>query len=149
MGSVPQLSSYRVDAKSLISVYATKNTLLHKKMIIENQTRNTVLADQGRVADNFFSRLKGLMGVPVLKQGEGLLLKKEKSIHTFFMRFPIDVIYINSRGKVIKIDQNMVPNRIGRYVSQSDSILELPAGTIEETETAVGDQLKFLMHSGK
>jgi len=113
-------------------------------MLIRNQTRNAVLVRQGRVADTFFRRLKGLLGSPPLQAGQGLLLKNEKSIHTFFMTFPIDVVYIDRALKVIKIDENMRPNRLGRYVPQSAYILELPVGTVNATRTAVGDQLAFL-----
>ena len=112
-------------------------------MKIRNQTRNAVLVEQGNVADTFFSRLRGLLGSPPLKKGEGLLLKHEKSIHTFFMRYPIDVIYLNKNLDVIKLDEHVSPNRVGSFVAKSDSILELPAGTIKETHTAVGDHLQF------
>lgn len=112
-------------------------------MIIKNQTKKTVLVDQGKLADTFFTRLKGLLGSSPLEKGEGLLLKGEKSIHTLFMSFPIDVVYIDRSWQVIKIDQNMLPWRLGRYVTQAASILELPVGVIQETGTAVGDQLNF------
>ena len=113
-------------------------------MVIKNLTKNTTLVDRGRVADTFFSRLKGLLGSPALIKGEGLLLKHEKSIHTFFMSFPIDVVYINQAWQIINLDHNMPPYRLGRFVPRSVYILELPAGVIEETQTAVGDQLQVL-----
>ncbi len=113
-------------------------------MIIKNQTKNTTLVKQGKIADTFFTRLKGLLGSPPLKKGQGLLLKGEKSVHTFFMSFPIDVVYIDKDLQVIKIDQNMPPFRLGRYVARAASILELPVGIIQETDTTVGDHLNFL-----
>lgn len=112
-------------------------------MIIKNRTKNVVLVNQGRIADTFFTRLKGLLGSPPLKSGEGLLLAHEKSIHTFFMSFPIDIIYLNEDLQVIKIDHNIPPYRLGSYVAKSVYILELPVGTIQETNTTVGDQLSF------
>jgi len=112
-------------------------------MVITNQTKHTTLADQCAVADTFFSRLKGLMGAPALQPGQGLLLKNEKSIHTFFMAFPLDVIYIDRTLTVIKCDENMPPNRIGRYVAQAAYILELPVGVIQKTSTTFGDCLLF------
>lgn len=113
-------------------------------MIIKNQTKETILVENGRVADTFFTRLKGLLGSKPLKEGEGLLLKSEKSIHTFFMTFPIDVIYINAEHQIIRLDLNMIPNKIGKYVSKAAYILELPVGMIEKTQSAVGDQLLFI-----
>ncbi len=113
-------------------------------MRIENQSKHTTIATHCRVADTFFTRLKGLLGTPPLSAGEGLLLVNEKSIHTFFMGFPIDVLYINAEKTVIKIEPNVVPNRIGRFVSQSAYILELPVGTIDASHTTVDDHLDFI-----
>ena len=59
------------------------------------------------------------------------------------MKFPIDVVYIDRSFTVIKIDADMVPSRVGAYVSQSVYILELPAGRVAETNTAIGDKLLF------
>ena len=116
-------------------------------MRIENSTKNTTLAENCTVADTFFTRLKGLLGTPSLNTGEGLLLVGEKSIHTFFMAFPIDVIYIDREKTVIKLNRNLVPNRIGKHISQSAYILEVPTGTIDRTRTATGDQLRFSVES--
>ena len=110
-------------------------------MKIENQTRETVLMSTGRRADTFWLRLKGLLGSPPLKQGEGLLLVNEKSIHTLFMGFAIDVVYIDQANKVIKLTHAMPPWRLGPFVSQSAGIIELPPGVIDATNTTVGDQL--------
>jgi uncharacterized membrane protein (UPF0127 family) len=110
-------------------------------MVIKNETRNTILVGQGKVAATFLARLKGLLGSAALKKGEGLLLNHEKSIHTFFMRYAIDVIYIDKQWQVIKLDEGMAPFRIGRYVAKAAYILELPVESIRETQTAVGDQL--------
>jgi len=112
-------------------------------MRISNRSKETILAENCIVADTFFSRLKGLLGTPSLNPGEGLLLVGEKSIHTFFMAFSIDVVYIDAQKTVIRLDQNMVPNRIGKHVSQSAYILELPVGAIAHSQTAIGDKLHF------
>ena len=112
-------------------------------MIIKNETKNTILVNQGKVADTFFTRLKGLLGSPPLEAGQGLLLKNEKSIHTFFMTFPIDVIYIDKDLSVIKLDQDMGPNRVGKFVTESAYILEVPVGTIASTDSQVGDRIRF------
>ena len=63
---------------------------------IENVTRGILVVTRGRSADNFFTRFKGLMGAPCLAAGEGLLILPCNSIHTHFMRFPIDVLYVLS-----------------------------------------------------
>ena len=67
----------------------------------------------------------------------------EKSIHTLFMGFSIDVVYVNKDYEVIRTTSNMVPYRLGPYVTQSAYVLELPVGTIEKSSTQVGDFLTF------
>ena len=118
-------------------------------MLIKNQTQNTILARHCRVADTFFTRLKGLLWSKPLQAGEGLLLKNEKSIHTFFMSFAIDVVYIDRALKIIRLDLTMPPQKIGPYVSQSAYILELPAGAIRESNSGVGDQLWFVVEQSE
>jgi hypothetical protein len=81
------------------------------------------------------------MGRSALQAGEGLVLSGDKSIHSFFMRFPIDVVYADRAGRVVRLDPAMLPNRIGPIVPQAAYILELPAGVIQATGTSVGDQL--------
>lgn len=81
------------------------------------------------------------MGRSPLREGEGLVLKGDTSIHTFFMRFPIDVVYADQMGRVVRVDAAMPPNRIGPIVLEATYILELPVGVIQATGTTVGDQL--------
>ena len=112
-------------------------------MHVINQTRNVELITQGRLADSFWLRLRGLLGASPLQQGEGLILAGEKSIHTLFMGFPIDVVYVNKDFEVIRTQSNMVPYRLGPFVLQSAYVLEMPVGTIDTTDTKVGDKLQF------
>ncbi|NJN95962.1 MAG: DUF192 domain-containing protein [Anaerolineales bacterium] len=112
-------------------------------MRVFNQTRNALLVGQGREANNFWLRLRGLLGVAGLQPGEGLILVGEKSIHTLFMKFSIDVVYADKHLKVIRTDINMTPYRLGPLVLQSAYVVEMPVGTIVSTATEVGDQLKF------
>ena len=110
-------------------------------MKVKNETRGRLLITRGELAETFWARLRGLMGRSSLDEGEGLVLKGDKSIHTFFMRFPIDVIYANPLGRVVRADQAMLPSRIGPFVLEAAYILELPVGVIQATGTSVGDQL--------
>jgi uncharacterized membrane protein (UPF0127 family) len=112
-------------------------------MRVFNQTRRVPLITQGRLANTFWLRLRGLLGSAPLKTEEGLILVGEKSIHTFFMSFPIDVVYVDNNYKVIRADVNMVPYRIGPFIPQCAYVLEMPVGTIINTATNVGDQLEF------
>ncbi len=106
---------------------------------IDNLTRNTTLVSSGRVADGYWSRFRGLMGVTGLKAGEGLLITHCNSIHTHFMRFPIDVVYVSRSLEVVHVDRAMAPWRFGRIHRQSSFVVELPAGAAAGTE--VGDVL--------
>ena len=116
-------------------------------MRVINNTRNTLLITHGRLANTFWLRLRGLLGSAPLKKGEGLILVGEKSIHTLFMGFPIDVVYVDKHYRVIRVDPNMVPFRLGSFVTKSAYVLEMPIGTITETNTQMGDQLKFEVNS--
>jgi len=112
-------------------------------MHIFNQSQRVPLITKGRLADTFWLRLRGLLGASPLQKGEGLVLAGEKSIHTLFMGFAIDVVYVNKEYQVIRTTSNMVPYRLGPFVTQSAYILEMPVGTIDQTATRIGDQLNF------
>ena len=111
-------------------------------MEIQNLTRNTSVVSNGHVASNFFTRFKGLMGAPSLDKGEGLLIFPCNSIHTHFMRFPIDVLYVSKDGEVAAVDRAMAPWRFGRIHRRAYFVIELPAGTAAATGTEVGDRVE-------
>ena len=110
-------------------------------MCVQNQSRGQFLITRGELAHTFWMRFRGLMGRPALEEGEGLILKGEKCIHTFFMRFPIDVVYADQTWRVVYLDPAMPPNRVGPIVSRAAYVLEMPVGVIQTTGTAIGDQL--------
>jgi len=101
------------------------------------------LANNVRVADTLFTRMKGLLGKKELLEGEALWIKPCFSVHTFFMKFSIDVIFLNKKNQVIAAVRNLKPNRITRLYPQSLSVLELPTGTIDDTNTAIGDKIEI------
>ncbi len=109
---------------------------------IINATRGCALVSKGRVADNYWTRLRGLMCASPLAPGEGLLISPCSSVHTHFMRFPIDVVYVDKDHQVVGIDARLAPWRFGRFYKRVRYVVELPAGAAEETGTAVGDLLE-------
>lgn len=109
---------------------------------IQNLTRQTELASHAEVAGHGAARRKGLLGRSSLAQGEGLWIVPCESVHTFFMQFPIDLVYIDRNKKVKKVRENVGPWRLSACLS-SYSIIELPAGTIRNSKTQPGDQLEF------
>lgn len=111
-------------------------------MKITNITRKTVLASAAEVAAHGAARRKGLLGRNSLPAGEGLWIVPCESVHTFFMKFPIDLVYLNRKKVVKKVRSNVGPWRISACLS-AHSIIELPSGTVHATQTQPGDQLEF------
>jgi uncharacterized protein len=110
------------------------------KVLVRNQTRNTVLGESIDVADTSEKRRVGLLRHTGLNAGEGLWIKPCESVHTFFMKFAIDLIYIDKAHKVRKVRSAVPPWRLSACLT-AHSILELPPGTIERTATQAGDEL--------
>ncbi len=108
---------------------------------VTNRTRDAVLVTNGWVAATPWSRLVGLLGKRGLEPGQGLLLRGEQAIHTFAMRFSIDVVYLDQKGRVLRAIPDMVPQRLGPFLWASRDVLELPPGTLRATGTCEGDQL--------
>jgi uncharacterized membrane protein (UPF0127 family) len=100
------------------------------------------LAAEAEVADTSKKRRTGLLKRQSLPQGEGLWITPCEAIHTIGMKFPIDVLFLSRDRKVLKLRQRMSPGRLAVCL-WAHSVLELPAGTIASTGTAVGDQLEF------
>ena len=92
------------------------------------------------VADRMLSRMKGLLGRKDLPTGEGILIRPAPSIHTFFMRFPIDVVFLSRQGEVLKIAEHVPPWR-ARSCRHSYAVLELAAGEAGRRGLAVGDRI--------
>ena len=103
---------------------------------------DVVLAEQVEQAFSFFRRLKGLMGRSFLPVGKAMLLKPCPQIHTCFMRFAIDVLFLDKQGKVVHIIENMPPWRFSPIVARAAQTLELPGGVLQG-RVQVGDQLRF------
>ena len=87
--------------------------------------------------------MKGLLGRNFLDDGEGLLIRPCKGIHTFGMKFPIDAIFLDRDKRVVAAISNFKPNRMTRTYLRASSVIELPAGTIDKTATLPGDQLEI------
>ena len=112
-------------------------------MRIVNKTKNSILAENAVIADTSFKRVKGLLGKSGLGEGEALVLKPCNSIHTFFMSFPIDVVFVDSQKEVVKVISDMHPFRISGIYFKAHLAIELPVGTISKTSTQPGDLLEF------
>jgi uncharacterized membrane protein (UPF0127 family) len=112
------------------------------KLRVTNTTRGTMLADRADIADTSAKRRTGLLKHSGLAPGEGLWIVPCEGVHTFFMKFPIDVVFLNRKRTVLKIRPNMGRRRIALSL-RAHSVLELPAGRLAETATQAGDVLEL------
>jgi len=109
---------------------------------VTNMTRNTVLATCMEVAGSAAMRNKGLLGRKQLAPGEGLWISPCEAVHTFWMKFPIDLVYLDRKNRIRKLVSTVPPWRLSACLT-AHSVLELPSGTIRETLTQPGDTLEF------
>ncbi len=112
------------------------------RMSVLNVTRQTYLATRLEVADSGPKRNKGLLGRDSLAPGEGLWIVPCEAVHTFAMRFPIDLVYLDRNRRIKKLRNAVPPWRLSGCLT-AHSIIELPPGTIRETQTQRGDTLEF------
>lgn len=108
---------------------------------VRNQTRNTLLVENLEIADNIWTRFLGLMGRQNLPDGHGLWLEPCADIHSFFMRFLFDAVFVNKNGIVLYMKESMKPSGFTHWVKGGRAVLELPAGTIAKTNTQLGDTI--------
>ncbi len=109
---------------------------------VVNVTRGTVVATHLEVAHSGAKRRKGLLGRDRLNVGEGLWIIPCESVHTFFMRFPIDLVYLDRENRVRKVRSRVGVWRISICLT-AHSVLELAAGAVDGTQTRQGDMLEF------
>jgi|SRR5882672_7165057 len=110
-----------------------------------NQTRQASLADDLRIADTHWTRLRGLVGSTSTHfvRGQGLWIVPCRGVHTMFMSIPIDVIYLGGDNTVIHLEKSLRPWRFAPVRMNAKTVLEVPAATIEATGTALGDHIEI------
>ncbi|MBJ6799202.1 DUF192 domain-containing protein [Geomonas propionica] len=106
-------------------------------------TSGRELARAVSVADTFVTRLKGLLGKNELPQGQGLWIKPCSSVHTFGMKFSIDVAFLDGEQRVVAVATTLSPNRLSGFHLKASSVLELPAGTLDASVTVVGNRIEI------
>jgi uncharacterized membrane protein (UPF0127 family) len=107
-----------------------------------NERTGKVVVQKLEEARSFSSRLRGLLGRSDFPEGHGLFFEGTNSIHTFFMRFPIDVVFLDHQGVVKALVHDLKPWRVVLPVWNAKNCLELPAGTLQRTEIEKGDKLR-------
>jgi uncharacterized membrane protein (UPF0127 family) len=107
-------------------------------MVIKNQIKNTILSESAVKAETFTQKTFGLI---LSKKPNSMIFQTRFGIHTFFMKYPIDVLVLNKENKVATLKNNLKPNRIFVWNIKHDNIIELPEGTIKKTATRIGDHI--------
>lgn len=119
---------------------STESTV--QRLRITNRRSGQLLTTHAGIANTSELRRQGLLKHTSLEPGDGLWIAPCEAVHCFGMKFAIDVIYLSKQKKILKMRPNMGKNRIS-FCLRAYSVLELPAGTIEQTGTLVGDDLEF------
>jgi uncharacterized membrane protein (UPF0127 family) len=110
-------------------------------MLLKNLKSQSTIAHHVLVASSFTERLTGLLGKTEFPKGHALWIERTNSIHTFFMKFSIDVIFVDKNLIVKSVHQNLKPWRMTVPVLGADSVFELTAGELKNLEIKKGDQL--------
>jgi uncharacterized membrane protein (UPF0127 family) len=124
-------------------VSESENQLLPENIRVVNATKSTELAARCVVASSHKERMVGLLNRSGLEEGEALLIEACAAIHMIGMRFSIDVVFLDTKRRVLKTVENVRPWTPLVSCSGADSALELPTGAIARTKTQPGDQLLF------
>jgi len=113
-----------------------------RKMSVVNASKNTILGGGIGVAETAKERSVGLLRRTDLPRGEGLWIVPSEMVHTFWMKFPIDLVFLDRKLRVTKVTPRLKPFRIAGSL-WAHSVLELPAGAAEETLTERGDRIEM------
>jgi uncharacterized protein len=111
-------------------------------MSVKNKAGKIIISDC-ELANTPWTRLKGLLGRANFPSGAGLWIRPTKEVHTFFMRFAIDVVFISKSGVVIKVCSNLKPWRHSGIQFKAHQVLELAAGEAKRLHIVVGEVLEL------
>jgi uncharacterized membrane protein (UPF0127 family) len=133
-----------MDAMALAAASAV--TLRRAKLV--NQRTDEVLAERVEIAVTRRDRRKGLLGRSGLEPSSALIIAPCFSIHTMFMRFDIDAVFVDDDGRAVKVVREMTPWRIA-VDPTAHAVVELPAGSLREHQVNLGDRLYLLERGGR
>ena len=121
------------------------SVLQGEKRYVWNRTRNACLATDLSLAATHWTRFRGLMcaAPESFGAGQALWIVPCKGVHTFAMRFPIDVVYLDRDQRIVHLEPDLKPWRLAPVRMRAVSVLELPQHTLSSTRTAIGDQVEI------
>jgi uncharacterized protein len=111
---------------------------------INSSKGGSVVAGKVQMARTSIQRLRGLLDHQSLDSDEGLYLTPTRWIHTFGMRFPIDIAWLARDGRILAIHHRLRPNRLSKISWRAAGVLELAAGKLQEMKTEVGDIIRLV-----
>lgn len=118
---------------------------MSRRLVARNVSVNTVLADRVGVAATHAERAVGLLSRASLEPGEALWIVPSRGVHTWGMRFAIDVLALDETGNVVDCVSNLRPWRVRLPRRGTAGVLELPAGTLEASRTNLGHRVVLEM----
>jgi uncharacterized protein len=124
-----------------VGIFSLERRSITLKLLIEENGQ--VLAKEVRAAGSFLTRLKGLLGTKAFPSGSCLHIHPCRSVHTFFMRYSIDVLHLDAQYRIVGMEPDLKPGRIGSQYQTTKSIIELPAGTLYRTKAQIGQTVLF------
>ena len=124
-----------------------KNALSDGTIVqVANRRSGAIVGERVEIANALASRLRGLLGRAGLVPGAGLWLERCSSIHMFFMRFPIDALFVDENRMVVRCVPSLRPWRIATGGRRARAVLELAVGSISRSKTQVGDPLDLELY---
>ncbi|MBI5102918.1 MAG: DUF192 domain-containing protein [Nitrospirae bacterium] len=108
-----------------------------------NLTTKKELASEVTVARGLLGRMKGLLGLKEMRRGTALVIAPCKGVHTFGMRFPLDIIFLDRHNRVTAMVENLAPNRMTWFYLKAVNAIEMPAGSLAPTRTRIGDEIEI------
>jgi uncharacterized protein len=114
---------------------------LESSVQVKNVSKGTIIVSNCKIANSFLTRFMGLMGKHEFPNDEGLLIIPCNSIHMCFMKFPIDVVFLDKTNTVLNTIKSIQPWKFSNFVSKAHCVVELPVGAIENSRTEPGDKL--------
>lgn len=113
-------------------------------MKLINKTSSSIISENLMIADTYFKRLRGLMFTKELPYENALHIVPCNQIHTFNMRYSIDILYLDVNNNILSIDESLKPGKIGKRVKSAASVVELPSGKIKKANIKVGQTVAFI-----
>lgn len=116
-----------------------------RRVKITSRRRGLDVIAEVWLADHYWERLRGLLGRPLLRQGQGLLLRPCSSIHTLFMGYPLDIVFLDREGRILRIVKSLRPFHFALGLKGTYSTLELTEGATAALGMEVGDTLELVL----